>query len=166
MAYTLSEAKGDTEKTGPEAAPWSNDPDAWERAYGRMRNDARHKFTASGTADLPWGFQVSGIFYYRSAYPWNAIYAGDPNLDAITGDYVDQNRNSREGFDEMWLNLRLSWFLDISRVRIQIFAEGYNVTNRTNFGSPQNIYDTPLFGKPVGAGAPRMIQIGARLDWR
>jgi hypothetical protein len=60
----------------------------------------------------------------------------------------------------------LSWFLDISNVRIQIFAEGYNVTNRTNFGSPQNIIDTPLFGSPVSAGAPRMIQVGARFDWR
>ena len=166
VAYTLSEAKGDTERTGSEAAPWTNDPDCWERAYGRMRNDARHKLTASGTADLPLGFQISGIFYYRSAYPWNAVYAGDPNLDAITGDYVDQYRNSRKGFDEMWLNLRLSWFLDISKVRVQIFAEGYNVTNRANFTNIQYIFDTPLFGSPVSAGAPRMIQIGARFDWR
>jgi hypothetical protein len=165
VAYTLSKAMGDTEKYGSEDAPWSNDPDAWERAYGRMRNDARHKLTASGTVDLPYGFQVSGIFYYRSAYPWNAVYAEDINLDGMTGDYVDQNRNSREGFDEMWLNLRLSWFLNVSFARFQVFAEGYNVTNRTNFGSPHSIYGTPLFGKPVSASSPRMIQIGARLGW-
>ena len=66
----------------------------------------------------------------------------------------------------MWLNLRLSWFVNLSHARIQVFAEGYNLTNRTNFGSPHNIYDTALFGSPVSAAAPRMIQVGARLDWR
>ena len=168
IAYTLSKAMGDTERTGSEAAPWTNDPDCWERAYGRMRNDARHKFTASGTWDLPLGFQLSGILYYRSAYPWNALYAEDVNLDGIQtpSDYVDQNRNSRQGFDEMWLNLRLSWFINLSKVRIQLFAEGYNITNRTNFTNVQNIYETALFGDPLSAGAPRMIQVGARFDWR
>jgi len=165
VAYTLSKAMGDTEKTGPEAAPWTNDEDCWERAYGRMRNDARHKLTASGTADLPLGLQLSGIFYYRSAYPWNAVYAGDPNLDGISGDYVDYNRNSREGFDEMWLNLRLSWYLNISNARLQLIAEIYNVTNRTNFYDVYNVIEGDQFGNPLSAGAPRQFQLGVRFDW-
>jgi outer membrane receptor protein involved in Fe transport len=165
-SYTLSKAMGDTEKSGSEAAPWTNDADCWERAYGRMRNDARHKFTAAGTLDLPWGFQASGIFYYRSAYPWNAVYAGDPNLDAIENDYVDYHRNSRQGFDDMWLNVRLSKYFNFSNLRLQLFAEAYNLTNRTNFGSPMNVFDTSLFGQPVSAGDPRLIQLGIRFDWR
>jgi len=164
-SYTLSSAKGDTEKWGSEAAPWSNDPDAWERAYGRMRNDARHKLTVSGIVDIPLGIQASGIFYYRSAYPWNAIYAGDPNMDAITGDYVDQYRNSRQGFDEMWLNLRLSKYFTFSNVRLQLIAEVYNATNRTNFTTVQTVYESAQFGDPIAAAAPRQFQFGVRLDW-
>jgi len=165
LSYTLSSAKGDTDREAGDARPWTNDPDCWERAYGRMRNDARHKLTASGTVDLPLGFQASGIFYYRSAYPWNAVYAGDPNLDAIVNDYVDQYRNSREGFDAMWLNLRLAKYFTFSNVRLQLIAEVYNVTNRTNFTTVQNVFESLQFGDPIEAGPPRQIQLGVRLDW-
>jgi hypothetical protein len=164
-SYTLSSAKGDTDREEGDARPWTNDPDCWERAYGRMRNDARHKLTASGTVDLPLGFQASGIFYYRSAYPWNAVYAEDINLDAISGDYVDYQRNSRQGFDEMWLNLRLAKYFTFSNVRFQLIAEVYNVTNRTNFTTVQNVFESAQFGMPIEAGAPRQIQFGVRLDW-
>lgn len=165
VSYTLSSAKGDTDREAGDARPWTNDPDCWERAYGRMRNDARHKLTASGIVDLPLGFQASGIFYYRSAYPWNAVYAEDINLDAITGDYVDQHRNSRQGFDEMWLNLRLAKYFTFSNARLQLIAEVYNVTNRTNFTTVQNVYESAQFGIPIEGGAPRQIQLGVRLDW-
>jgi hypothetical protein len=130
-----------------------------------MRNDARHKLTVSGTVDLPLGFQASGIFFYRSAYPWNAVYAGDPNRDNISGDYVDQYRNSREGFDEMWLNLRLSWYLKFSNARLQLIAEVYNVTNRTNFYDVYNVLEGDQFGQPLAAYAPRQFQLGVRFDW-
>jgi len=164
-SYTLSKAMGDTDRGAGDARPWSNDPDAWWRAYGRMNNDARHKLTAAGTVDLPLGFQVSGIFYYRSAYPWNAVYAGDTNLDAIINDYVDYHRNSREGFDEMWLNLRLAKQFTFSRARLQLIAEVYNVTDRTNFTTIQNVLESEQFGKPIEAGPPRQIQLGVRVDW-
>lgn len=165
LSYTLSSAKGDTERTTTEMAPWTNDPDCWERAYGRMRNDARHKLTVSGSMELPLGFRASGIFFYRSAYPWNAVYAGDPNLDGINGDYVDEHRNSREGFDAMWLNLRLSKYFTFSNFTLQLLAEIYNVTNRTNFTTVQNVYESPQFGEPIAASAPRQFQLGVRIDW-
>lgn len=53
----------------------------------------------------------------------------------MTSDYVDQHRISRRGFDAYGLNLRLSRYITIYRFRFQIFAEGYNITNRVNFGS-------------------------------
>jgi hypothetical protein len=165
VSYTLSKAMGDTERTEGDERPWTNDPDCWERAYGRMRNDARHKLTVSGTVDLPLGFQASGIFYYRSAYPWNAVYAGDPNLDGIDSDYVDYHRNSRKGFDEMWLNFRVSKYIKFSRFSLQLIAEVYNVTNRTNFTTIQNVFESEHFGEPIAAGAPRQFQLGVRLDW-
>jgi hypothetical protein len=173
VAYTLSKAEADTDSMGGDAnidagsitMPWTYDPNCWERAYGRTTYDARHKITATGLVDLPWGFQLSGLFFYRSAYPWNAIYGDDPNLDGMTGDYVDYSRNSREGFDEMWLNLRLSKFFRFDKLSFQLFAEGFNLTNRVNYWTINNIYGTAGFGNPITAADPRLIQLGIRIDW-
>jgi len=173
VAYTLSKATADTDSMGGDmnidagsiTLPWTYDPDCWERAYGRTTYDARHKLTVTGLADLPWGLQLSGLFFYRSGFPWNAIYGDDPNLDGMTGDYVDHNRNSREGFDEMWLNLRLSKFFRFDRLSFQLFAEGFNITNRANYWTVNNIYGTAGFGNPITASDPRLIQLGIRIDW-
>jgi len=62
---------GDTESQN---YPWSYEDDAWERAWGRKDTDARHKLTVTGIVDIPLGFQLSGLLYYRSAYPWTAVY--------------------------------------------------------------------------------------------
>lgn len=174
VSYTLSKSMADTDSQGGDirvdqggvTTPWSYDANAWERAYGRTFYDARHKLTITGIADLPLGFQLTGLFYYRSATPWNAVYAEDVNLDSLTGDYVDFHRNSRTGFDAMWLNLRLSKFIRFSSsLRVQLFAEAYNVTNRANFATVQSVLGTAQFGKPLAADDPRLIQLGVRLDF-
>ena len=173
VAYTLSKSTADTDSQGGDTAidqgsitiPWTYDADCWKRAYGRTVFDARHKLTVTGLVDLPYGFQLSGIFYYRSATPWNAVYAEDVNLDGMTGDYVDYYRNSRIGFDSAWLNLRLSKFFKFDKLKLQLFAEAFNLTNKANFTTVNNIYDTTGFGHPIAAGDPRLIQLGVRIDW-
>jgi hypothetical protein len=173
VAYTLSKSMADSDSQGGDPAidegsitiPWTYDADCWTRAYGRTAFDARHKLTVTGLADLPWGFQLSGLFFYRSATPWNAIYGDDTNLDGMTGDYVDYNRNSRVGFDQTWLNLRLSKFIRFDKLSFQLFAEGFNITNRANFTTVNNIFGTAGFGDPITASDPRLIQLGIRVDW-
>lgn len=143
-----------------------NTDDYWERAYGPVDRDARHRLAVTGIVDIPMGFQLSGIFYYRSKYPWNAVYKEDTNLDGMPYDWVDQQRNSRRGYDEMYLNLRVSKFFDVGRIRIHPFAEIYNAFNRTNFAAVHPyIDDVELFGNPIAASPPRQFQIGIRLDW-
>lgn len=173
VAYTLSKSEANTDSMGGDSnidqgsitVPWTYEADCWERAYGRTTYDARHKLTVTGLVELPWGFQLSGLFYYRSAYPWNAIYGGDPNLDSLTGDYVDYRRNSRQGKDEMWLNARLSKFFRFDKLSLQLFAEGFNITNRVNYWTINNVYETEGFGNPITAKDPRLIQLGIRIDW-
>lgn len=173
-SYTLSKSMGDNDSMGGDmriegggiTPTWSYEPDAWDRAYGRTFFDARHKLTVSGIVGLPLGFQLAGLLFYRSAYPWNAVYANDVNLDGLTPDFYDYHRNSRSGFDAMYINLRLSKFINLtSSFRTQIFAEAYNLTNRANFGTVYNVFGYSQFGKPIDAGDPRLIQLGIRLDW-
>jgi hypothetical protein len=163
LSYTLSESKANVETE--QTVAWSYDDDAWERQYNYTNNDARHRIAASFIANIPFGFQLSGLFSYNSKTPWNAIYTTDVNKDSLVSDYVDQKRNSRRGFDAYALNLRLSKFITIGRFRFQAICEAYNVTNRVNFGGIYTRYGTANFGKPLSAGSPRRIQFGARLDF-
>jgi hypothetical protein len=163
VAYTLSRSWADVE--WGTSAPYSYEDDAWDRMYGPIDIDALHRLAVTGIVDLPWGFQVSGQFYYRSALPWNALYATDVNKDGLVTDMVDEHRNSRRGFDYFQLNTRVSYHLKLGRFVFQVFAEAYNLTNRTNFTTIYSKYGSDLFGKPTAADIPRQIQLGARIDF-
>lgn len=163
VSYTLSQSKSEVETE--QTMPHSYDANVWETQYGPTDRDARHRLSMTGIIDLPWGFQMSGLFYYRSALPWNAIYATDVNKDGLVSDYVDASRNSRRGFDVYYLNARVSKYFTIDRFKLQVFAEVYNLTNRANFGSVYTRYGSVNFGKPLAAGDPRLIQLGARFDF-
>ncbi|MEW5900706.1 MAG: TonB-dependent receptor, partial [Acidobacteriota bacterium] len=164
IAYTLSKSMADVETE--QTDPFSYDPDGWDRMYGPTDFDARHRLAVMGILDLPWGFQLSGLAYYRSAIPWTPFYVDDVNLDSLPYDMEPgKNRNSRRGLDLLFINLRISKYFQIDRFRFQVFAEGYNVTNRSNFGSVFERIDTPDFGNPTVAGDPRRFQFGARFDF-
>ena len=163
VAYTLSSSKADVESE--QTSSWSYDDDAWERQFGYMSNDARHRLAVTGIVDLPWGFQLAGIYTFHSAFPWNAVHAADMNLDSLRNDYVDQHRNSRRGFAYNNLNLRLSKYISVGRFRFQVLAEAFNVFNTANFYGIYPYYGTPNFGVPIAADSPRQIQLGARIDF-
>jgi len=164
VSYTLSRSYSHL-NNNENVYPDSYDSDHWDRAWGPVDRDARHRLALSGIVDLPWDFQLSGIFYYHSKYPWNAVYQADLNLDSLSGDYVDQQRNSRRGYDALYLNLRISKFININRFRIHPFIEIYNATNRTNFTSVDPFIDGTRFGEPIEAGSPRLLQFGIRMDF-
>ncbi|MBN1221652.1 MAG: TonB-dependent receptor [Candidatus Aminicenantes bacterium] len=162
LAYTLSWSKSNTEFMD---SVESYDADGWERQYGYNLSDARHRITLSGVFDLPWGFQISGIVFYRSALPWTAYYGFDENLDTLNSDYLDYHRNSRRGLDTFYFNTRISKYININRFRIQLFGEVYNATNRANFYSISPNQNTPDFGEPTQALDPRLVQLGIRVDF-
>lgn len=163
IAYTLSRSWADVESE--QTGPYDNELDNWERMYGPNSLDATHRLAVMGIVDLPLDFQLSGLAYYRSATPWTAFYLGDINLDGSSYDMVDEHRNARRGFDAFYLNVRLSKYVNIGQFRLQLFAESFNVTNRTNFEEPYSRYGTDNFGNPLEAGVARKFQFGARIDF-
>lgn len=60
----------------------------WFRFHGALDGDARHRFTFSGIANLPWKLQASVIAIYASKTPFNARVPGnvDLNGDGTSGD--------------------------------------------------------------------------------
>jgi len=162
VSYTLSWSKANTESW---ERPHSYEEDNCERQYGYTNRDARHKLTASGIFNIPLGFQITGILYYRSKTPWNALYGFDKNLDGLNSDYLDYRRNSRRGFDNFYINTRISKFINIDRFRFQVFGEVYNVFNKGNFYNVYSRENSPNFGGPSEARDPRIIQLGIRFDF-
>lgn len=163
VAYTLSRSWSDVETE--QSMPYDYEEGNWDRMYGPNNADATHRLSVSGIVDLPLGFQLTGISYYRSATPWSAFYVGDVNKDSRNYDLVDEHRNARRGFDSFWLNVRISKYVTISQYRFQFFGEIYNVTDRANFSDIHNRYKTENFGEPMAAGDPRLIQFGFRIDF-
>jgi len=163
VAYTLSRSWTDVETE--QTRVYEYGPDGWERMYGPSDFDATHRLAITGIVDLPLGFQLSGLAYYRSALPFTAFYLTDVNRDSLNTDIVDDHRNARRGYDQFYVNLRFSKYIQIDRFRIQLIAEAYNVTNRVNWLNPYPRYDTQDFGNPTAADSPRRIQFGARFDF-
>jgi hypothetical protein len=151
---------------------------------GPSDNDQRHRLTVSGSIEAPHtnhpsafrraleGFQLSYIFSYASAPPFNVLTGTDRNFDTNFNDRpVGVGRNTGRGFDSASLDLRLSRkFHFTEHLEMEAIVEGFNVLNRANFQLPNNTFGTgatPLatFGRPTTAGDPRQIQFGLRLGF-
>lgn len=152
---------------------------------GLSDNDQRHRLVLSGTltskpagAAANWarkaiaGFQLSYIFSYASALPFNILTGNDRNGDTNNNDRpVGVARNTGKGFDFASLDMRLSRrFRLTERFSIEALAEGFNLFNRSNLSIPNNVFGTgvtPLaaFGRPTAAGDPRQIQFGLKLNF-
>jgi hypothetical protein len=150
---------------------------------GLSDNDQRHRFVASGTIESPWtneggfkrflnGFQLSYIYTYASALPFNIVTGNDRNFDTNFNDRpVGVGRNTGHGFDFSSLDLRLSRrFRFTEQVALEAIAEGFNVLNRANLQLPNNTFGigtTPLpsFGRATAASDPRQFLFGLRLNF-
>jgi len=150
---------------------------------GLSDNDQRHRLSVSGTLEAPagarrglgralQGWQLSYIFSYASALPFNVLTGADRNFDTNANDRpAGVGRNTGRGFDSASLDLRLARRLRLAeRVTLEVMAEAFNVLNRANLQLPNNVYGqgaTPLptFGRPTAAADPRQVQFGLRLNF-
>ncbi|HZS03778.1 MAG TPA: carboxypeptidase regulatory-like domain-containing protein [Blastocatellia bacterium] len=149
---------------------------------GLADNDQRHLLAVSGTVSAPqttggalWrrslaGFQLSYIFRYGSALPFNIVTGGDRNNDTNVNDRpAGVGRNTGVGFDFASFDLRLSRRIRFTeRCGLEVIAEGFNLMNRANLQLPNNTFGTgatpnATFGRPTAAADPRQIQFGLRL---
>ena len=85
---------------------------------------------------------------------------------------VDANgyaiHNTMPGYsDYLSLNLRVQYDLPLGGAarRLGLYWELYNVTNRANFGNPDNERTSSQFNTLTVAGAPRTMQLGLRYSF-
>ena len=196
--YTYSKAYDTTTDFNSDFGPQDNTNLLAERGLSDF--DQRHKLVFAAVLDSPFknrilsGFQLSPIISYNSGHPFNLLSGSDVNGDRhYTNDRpIGAGRNTGRGPNFATWDMRLTRTFKVTeRASVQLLAEGFNITNRTNYATVNNVVG-PNFGLPLAAGgagsptfnvegnaalspsqplgftseyAPRQIQLGIRLDF-
>ena len=134
-----------------------------------------HIFQVNGLVDLPWQFQIGGIFRTQSGFHFSRRDElsrdpdGNGNFNLI--DFV-AGRNAFSAPPFVNLDLRFSKRFDLGeRVKIQLLFEFFNVFNRQNPAVVQTRADSPLrptlrpFGTADQVLSGREGQVGFRISF-
>ena len=184
--YTWSKATDDITDFNVSYSAQNNANLAADRGLSTF--DQRHKITFYGIVDSPWknvffgGFEFSPILRYNSGHPFNLLAGTDLNGDnnSATDRPPGAGRNTGLGPDYFDIDARLSRRFKIKEgVSLQFMAEAFNLFNRTNYSSLDNLVGPnfpPFFNvsgtnqasptSPLGfnaASAKRELQLGVRL---
>jgi len=187
--YTYSKAIDDSTDFNSDYAAFNEVQRFDERALSDF--DQRHKVVFAAVLDSPWdhsrvlsGFEFAPIVSYNTGHPFNLLAGADINGDNhFTNDRPPGAiRNTGLGPDYVTLDMRLSRAFKFGeRYSLQFTAEGFNVANRTNYASvnnivgaafapPFNVHGTASLSpsQPLGFTAAfpkRDIQLGVRLSF-
>ena len=184
--YTYSQAIDESTDFNSDYSAFEQTNLRGERA--RSDFDQRHKVVVAGVFDSPFehsryfgGFQFSPIVSYNSNHPFNLLAGSDINGDNhFTNDRPPSApRNSGIGPNYVNFDGRLTRSFRFAHEKaLTLTAEGFNILNRTNFSSVNNIVGAtfgPNFkvhgtsalspSQPLGftaANGKRELQLGAR----
>jgi outer membrane receptor protein involved in Fe transport len=130
-----------------------------------------HTFQVNGLLELPWQFQVSGIFRTQSGFHYSRqpLALEDPDGDGTFNgiDHVP-GRNAFTSPAFVNLDMRFAKGFNISeRVKIQALFEFFNLLNRQNpaaVQTQQNIVNSP-FGSLRQVLPGREGQVGLRIEF-
>jgi hypothetical protein len=113
-----------------------------DRPAGVTRNSARGSMLVDIGARLTWTIGFGGS-------PRQG--PNGPQINIIRGGDADPLRSMPSGD------------ATLARYRVEIYAQGYNLTNHVNALNVSGVESSPFFGRATSAGAPRRIEVGARL---
>jgi hypothetical protein len=192
VSYTYGKSRGNTTGNG---APGSNfqvgDDLHLDRNEGATSFDIPNNFTFSGTALIPKtkGLQLSWVARALSGTPFSIIntnfdpdqngiqaeplpvadYSGTGN-DSFTVQNYKQERNGARGPGYFQADMRFGYVFSLAgRRRLEVSADVFNLTNRTNFANPSGDQAAASSFLIVTAYStsytPRKAQIGLRYEF-
>jgi hypothetical protein len=165
--YTLAWARGtlgsmDFTTQGDRVVPTTCDslgcPIDAPYEWGPTSVDERHRVTVAGVVPLPGGFDVAPSFTAATARPYTQYRAPNPNgngsLRILSDDGINPvGPNNARGKALINANARLTKHLPFgNQRRLDLFAEFYNIFNRSNFGNSYgtNAFAPATYNKPIG----------------
>jgi Carboxypeptidase regulatory-like domain len=186
-SYTYSKAIDEVTDFNSDFGPMDQTNLAGER--GRSTFDERHKVVFAAVLESPSknrvlsGFQLAPIARYNSQHPFNLLAGTNVNNDRhSTNDRPPgAGRNTGIGPDYVTFDMRVSRAFRLrEKASVQLMAEGFNIFNRTNFASVNNVVGviSPPFNlsgteaaspsQPLGftsAFPKRVVQLGVRFNF-
>jgi hypothetical protein len=145
--YTYSKALDEATDFNSDYSPFNATCLRCDRSVSDF--DQRHKVVIAGVFESPWGksrilggFQLSPVFNYNSGHPFNLLAGADINGDGhFTNDRPPgAPRNSGLGPSYYDFDMRLSRAFKFGeKAALQFTAEAFNLANRTNYASVNNI---------------------------
>jgi Carboxypeptidase regulatory-like domain len=155
--YTFSKAFDTATDYNSDFGPVDNTNLAAERGLSNF--DQRHKLVMLAVVDSGKGgagavsrifanLQVAPIYRYNSGHPFNLLAGTDVNGDRhSTNDRpIGAARNTGLGPNFQSFDMRLTRRVKVTeRSELQLMAEGFNIFNRTNYASVNNVVG-PNFG--------------------
>jgi len=140
--------------------------------YGYAIGDQRHRAVFNGIWELPYAFQLSGLYFYGSGARFSTTYGTDQRNSASSSPRVRPNgtivpRNDFVGEPLHRVDLRiLRHFALGGRAKVDGIIEFFNLFNHANYGSYVTTENSAAYGQPVQNVAveyqPRMMQLGFR----
>jgi hypothetical protein len=140
--------------------------------------DQRHRATVNGIWSLPYGFQLSGLYFYGSGARYDTQYGGDRRLlgggpfGGVTGRLGPGGalapRNAFVGQPLHRVDMRFMKRLALGNQRqLDGIIEVFNLFNHANHGSYTTNLSVPAnYGRPQQnlnvAYLPRILQLGFR----
>lgn len=158
--YTYSKAFDTTTDFNSDFGPQDNTNLNLERGLSDF--DQRHKFVVAAVLDSPWknpilaNFQLSPIVRYNSGHPFNLLAGADVNGDRhSTNDRpIGAARNTGLGPNYASWDMRLSRTIHLGeKANLMLLAEGFNLANRTNYASVNNVVGATFGLLPALGGA-------------
>jgi hypothetical protein len=145
--YTYSKAIDDSTDFNSDYAAFNEVDLRAERSLSDF--DQRHKVVVAAVVESPWqqsrilsGFELAPIVSYNSGHPFNLLAGADINGDNhFTNDRPPgAPRNSGLGPNYATFDLRIGRRFRLGEnASLQFTAEGFNIANRTNYSTVNNV---------------------------
>ena len=136
----------------------------------RPKTALHHIFQVNGLVDLPWKFQISGIFRVQSGFPFSRFDGlSDPDGNGFfSGIDSKAGRNAFNAEPYVNLDMRFSKQFEIrERVKVQLLFEFFNLLNLKNpsvIQTQEGIANEP-FGSTTQVLPGREGQVGVRISF-
>ena len=142
--YTWSEDQDTDSNERSATGVTITDSDNLRFDWGLSDRDVEHRFVVHGMIRVPGDVQISGVFEYRSGFPYTALSfdefhdfpGGDGPFDGrsravIGGALADRNGERNESINTV--DLRVSKFFEFGRYRIDLYGQAFNLFNENSF---------------------------------
>lgn len=170
----ITTARAD-ESLGGGVGGFFQNPNAHINGYGQMPLERRHQIKLESFVRGPWGINLSGYFRYLAGTTLTRLitsrFVGLTGAKALPqGDTTiyAEGRGSQRLPDFYQFDLRLEKTVTISKVRVGIFADCFNLLNATittSVWANSSNQTTYKYHQVLTITDPRIFQLGARIEF-